>query len=219
MAIYAPARLAQSFPTNTTEATVYTAPGGTRTIIKQIVVANVTAVAAEAHLSLVPSGGTVGDSNRFFKDLSVPGTGVLLFDLSQVMEAGDFISLKVDTASSIAFTISGVQQAVSTLPIDGLQVAENGALLSTRPLVNFIEGANIALTVADNPGASRADVTVAVSGNLGHTLKDEGTPLTTRAGLNFVGAGVVVTDNAGGNETVVTVGAGEFDPVGWMGGM
>lgn len=38
-----------------------------------------------------------------------------------------------------------------------------------------------------------------------HTIQDEGTPLTARANLNFVGAGVTATDDAGNNATVVTI--------------
>jgi hypothetical protein len=39
----------------------------------------------------------------------------------------------------------------------------------------------------------------------GHVIEDEGTPLTTRTKLNFVGAGVTVTDDAGDDATVVTI--------------
>lgn len=42
-------------------------------------------------------------------------------------------------------------------------------------------------------------------GGAGHTIEDEGTPLTSRTYLNFVGAGVVATDNAGNDSTVVTI--------------
>jgi hypothetical protein len=42
----------------------------------------------------------------------------------------------------------------------------------------------------------------------GHVIQDEGTPLTARANLNFVGAGVTATDDAGNNATVVTIPAG-----------
>lgn len=48
----------------------------------------------------------------------------------------------------------------------------------------------------------------------GHTIEDEGTPLTQRDTLNFVGAGVTVTD--AGGKTVVTVsggGSGAVDSV------
>lgn len=38
-----------------------------------------------------------------------------------------------------------------------------------------------------------------------HIIQDEGTPLTARANLNFIGAGVVATDNGGTNATDVTI--------------
>jgi parallel beta-helix repeat protein len=50
----------------------------------------------------------------------------------------------------------------------------------------------------------------------GHTIQDEGTPLTQRTNLNFVGTGVTVTDDAGNDATVVTItsGGGSGDVVG-----
>jgi hypothetical protein len=45
-------------------------------------------------------------------------------------------------------------------------------------------------------------------GSGGHVIQDEGTPLTARANLNFVGAGVTATDDAGNNATVVTIPGG-----------
>ena len=44
-----------------------------------------------------------------------------------------------------------------------------------------------------------------VSGTGGHTIEDEGIPLTARTNLNFVGAGVTTTDDAGNDATVVTI--------------
>lgn len=43
------------------------------------------------------------------------------------------------------------------------------------------------------------------TGTSGHTIKDEGTPLTARTNLNFVGAGVTATDDAGNDATLVTI--------------
>lgn len=43
-----------------------------------------------------------------------------------------------------------------------------------------------------------------VSGG-GHTIQDEGSDLTQRTKLNFVGAGVTVTDDSGNDATVVTI--------------
>jgi hypothetical protein len=48
-----------------------------------------------------------------------------------------------------------------------------------------------------------------VSGGVsGHVIQDEGTPLTQRTNLNFVGAGVTVTDSALTNASIVTVSGG-----------
>lgn len=42
-------------------------------------------------------------------------------------------------------------------------------------------------------------------GSSGHTIQDEGTPLTARTNLNFVGSGVAATDDSGNDATVVTI--------------
>lgn len=44
-------------------------------------------------------------------------------------------------------------------------------------------------------------------GSGGHTIEEDGTPLTARTGLNFVGAGITATDDAGGDETDITLDA------------
>lgn len=44
----------------------------------------------------------------------------------------------------------------------------------------------------------------------GHTIQDEGTPLTQRTNLNFVGSAVTVTDDSGGDATVVTISGGSI---------
>jgi hypothetical protein len=45
-------------------------------------------------------------------------------------------------------------------------------------------------------------------GASGHTIQDETTPRTARANLNFTGAGVTATDNAGTDSTDVTIPGG-----------
>jgi len=54
-----------------------------------------------------------------------------------------------------------------------------------------------------------ADGTISTGGSGGHIIEDEGTPLTQRTKLNFVGAGVAVTDDSGDDATVVTI-SGSF---------
>lgn len=53
-----------------------------------------------------------------------------------------------------------------------------------------------------------ADGTITTGTGGGHTIQDEGTPLTQRTNLNFVGTGVTVTDDAGNDATVVTISTG-----------
>jgi hypothetical protein len=48
-------------------------------------------------------------------------------------------------------------------------------------------------------------MTVGGSGGGGHIIEDEGTPLTARAKLNFIGSGVTATDDVGNNATNVNI--------------
>jgi hypothetical protein len=72
-------------------------------------------------------------------------------------------------------------------------------------------GTNITIT----PDLMADTLTISASGGGGgHTIQDEGTPLTQRTNLNFVGATVTVTDDAGNDATVVTIaGGGAVDSV------
>ena len=46
-------------------------------------------------------------------------------------------------------------------------VKNSGAVVSTRPQLNFIEGANITLTIADDAGNDQADITIASAAGVG----------------------------------------------------
>jgi len=57
-------------------------------------------------------------------------------------------------------------------------------------------------------GAAAGTYTWEESASGGHTIQDEGSNLTARAALNFVGAGVTVTDDEGNGATKVTIAGG-----------
>lgn len=105
---YTPKKMAISNVASTTETTVYTAPAG-GAIVKQIIVANVTATAATISISIVPSGGTAGVTNRVMEQVSLAGNTTSTLDMTAVMANGDFISIKQGTTSAITTHISGVE--------------------------------------------------------------------------------------------------------------
>ncbi len=65
-------------------------------------------------------------------------------------------------------------------------------------------GTNVTFTVTDD----KITINSSGSGSGGHIIQDEGTPLTARANLNFVGTNVTVTDDVGNDATVVTISGG-----------
>jgi len=86
----------------------------------------------------------------------------------------------------------------------------SGATVGTRRRINFIEGTNISLTIADDAGNEEVDVTIAASGVVAAytEIQEEGTPLTARSKLNFVGSAATAADDAGNSRTNVTFDAG-----------
>lgn len=62
-----------------------------------------------------------------------------------------------------AFRVYGVKD-VSFPAIGSVEIAKAGTLIGTRPRVNFIEGTNVTMTIADNSGSGRVDVTINASG-------------------------------------------------------
>lgn len=102
-------------------------------------------------------------------------------------------------------------EGYTTVPII---VQKAGSEIGTRGVINLIEGSNVTLTVADNSGQNRVDVTVAAAaGSI--AVEDEGSQiLASAARLNFTGSGVTVTD-AGSNEATIAVsGAGATNAFG-----
>lgn len=67
--------------------------------------------------------------------------------------------------STLAIT-GGVLDVVVNSTNQKLEVAKGGTLSGTRKRLNFIDGTNISMTVSDNAGADRVDVSVEVSGTL-----------------------------------------------------
>lgn len=67
------------------------------------------------------------------------------------------------------------------------------------------DAANVGQFTVDAQGRITAAVDVPITATGGHVIQDEGTPLTQRANLDFVGSGVTATDDAGDDASVVTI--------------
>jgi hypothetical protein len=78
-----------------------------------------------------------------------------------------------------------------------IEVTKNsGAIIATRKQLNFIEGSNVTLTIADDSANDQVDVTIAATSSSAYaTIQDEGNSLTQRTILNFIGDGISATDN------------------------
>ncbi len=87
---------------------LYTAPGATSTIVKQITVGNTTGTAATLTLGL-RSGGTLAAANQVFTAKSVPANDTLVIPLTHVLLTGETIRALQGTSSALTVHISGVE--------------------------------------------------------------------------------------------------------------
>tara|TARA_B110001454_G_scaffold176542_1_gene168685 strand:- start:90 stop:425 length:336 start_codon:yes stop_codon:yes gene_type:complete len=78
------------------------------TIVKQIVLSNITASAQTVTVTLKPNGVTIADTHILFKDLSLTEKETTLLNLSVVMNTGDEIHILCGTATSVNATVNGI---------------------------------------------------------------------------------------------------------------
>lgn len=85
----------------TSSTTLYTVPGSTTTIVKEIVLCNKTGSAATATITF--------DGKNIVAAKSIPANDTLVIPLSSVIAAGKIIAGLAGTASAIDYYISGVE--------------------------------------------------------------------------------------------------------------
>ncbi len=93
----------------TSYVTMYTVPGSTTAIIKEILLANTTASAVTASVSVVPSAGSASTSNNILGAVNIDPNSTTVVELHTLMIAADFISAKASAGSAINIMISGVE--------------------------------------------------------------------------------------------------------------
>ena len=95
----------------TSPSTLYTVPGSTITILKQVALCNTTTNNRTISLYLVPSGGTAGVGNAVLYDVSVDAKSTTFVNLSAVMATGDILQGLASVAASVSIHSFGVQEA------------------------------------------------------------------------------------------------------------
>jgi hypothetical protein len=100
--------LGQSRPSDTSNATVYTA-SGTSVVIKSMRICNTTSSDATCRIFLVPSGGTADQSTATYYDYTIPANSTLADDGYQVLEDGGSLVFRTDTANALTITACGAE--------------------------------------------------------------------------------------------------------------
>lgn len=106
---YAYKVLAQSFPTSTTQADLYTVPSATSAISSQLVVCNQTANAASFRVSVAIAGAADASAQYLFYDVTVDPNDTLFFDMGITLAATDKVRVKTNTASALSFILFGTE--------------------------------------------------------------------------------------------------------------
>ena len=108
-----PACLYEAAYVTGSDATIYTCPPSTTIIIDQFSYGNNDSSAHTLNVNIIPSGGSVGATNLVVnaQPIVAAGTagsnGSLSSIQNQILNAGDAISVKADSASKIVIRISG----------------------------------------------------------------------------------------------------------------
>jgi len=99
--------LGQSAPTTTSEATLYTVPALTQTVVSSITVSNLTSTAANASVNICVNGAASSNANSILKTVSIPANAVASFTLGITLGAADVIRVTSGTANALAFQAFG----------------------------------------------------------------------------------------------------------------
>jgi hypothetical protein len=87
----------------------YTVPAGKRLIVKHIRITNLSASTANAVNLKTGTTISASDGDFVLRNVQVSGNDVVLFELSEILDAGDKIYLWQDAVSNVAIQISGVE--------------------------------------------------------------------------------------------------------------
>lgn len=105
--VITPVKLGQAAIT-TGVTTLYTVPANTRTLVKEISIANTTGADIDVRVFFVPAAGTAGTGNAFLYDVPVLTANALQYNGVQVLNAGDSIQIQA-AATGLTIHASGAE--------------------------------------------------------------------------------------------------------------
>ncbi len=162
----------------------------------------VTSIVAGTGISISGGTGAVTVNStitQYTDELAQDAVGTILTDSSTI----DF------TYNDGANTITAA--VIANTSTQKVEITKNsGAVVGTRKQLNFIEGTNVTLTVADDAGNDQVDITIAATGASGApstatyvTLSTDAT-LTNERVLTGTASQITVTDNGAGSTVVLS---------------
>jgi hypothetical protein len=115
----------------------------------------------------------------------------------------------LESSNSDWNSVSGLSEILNKPTLGTAAAASTGdfataaeGVLAGTALQSVVAGTNVTI---DNSNPTNPTIN---AGDGGHVIQDEGISLTQRTNLNFVGASVTVTDDAGSDSSIVTIAAG-----------
>lgn len=113
------------------------------------------------------------------------------------------------TEDGLEFTVQP-DTGVQTVTGDGVDNTDADNPILSFPIASEVEFTPYGTIAATDVQGAIEELLDEMPSGSGHTIQDEGTPLTQRTNLNFVGSAVTVTDDSGGDATVVTISASVY---------
>lgn len=156
------------------------------------------------------------DDNTTLKSNHATGETVTAANDNNTSDAIKAVETKLGTGSSTpttaghVLTVTGAGATAFQAPASSaLTVKKAGTTVGARSAINLIEGTNVTMTVADDTTNGEVDITInAAAGAGGYTsVLEEGTALTARDKLNFIGSTVTAADDSVNGRTNVTINA------------
>lgn len=153
-----------------------------------------------------PRGGTGVTSLAALKDAL--GVGVDADAGLTVEQVRDILGLLIQDSATIDATYddAGALETLSVKPNTSQQkvaIQRDGSAVGLRQTLNFIQGSNVTLAVADNGGADRVDLTINATGGVSGGLTAEDVDDRV-ASLLVAGTGVSLNYNDTGNTITIS---------------